>query len=94
MNYVSHEYGIVIEGCSYEDLKKVLPFDKENGCIKFGKKFVETHPWNPEYIFVSYGDANLVSATPFPKHKGQARAFQKRIGKIGKARWGIIVTER
>jgi hypothetical protein len=94
MNIRSYEYGILVTGCSYSKLKKIFPVEKGlfDGFATFNGKDIETHPWNPKYIFVSYGDAKPGKA--IPKHRGRVAAFQKILGNAGKAKWGVIETER
>lgn len=93
MNVQSIEYGIIITGCEYRDLLTVLPADREFGeFATFRGKDVETHPWDWKNIFISYGDA--VHGKKLPSDKGKLAAFRKRVGKVCKAKWGLIFTER
>lgn len=93
MNIPSIEYGIIITGCEYKDLGKVLTADRElEGFVTFRGKGVETHPWDSKNIFVSYGDAE--HGKKLPSDKGKLAAFRKRVGKTCKAKWGLIFTER
>lgn len=87
-NHTSIEYGILIDGCTYEDLAKVLTVN-EDGDVTHRGKYVETPPFGKQ-LFVSYGHLD----TTFPPSNGRAEAFQKRIGKVGKAKWGVIHTQR
>ena len=96
MNHKSVEYGILISGCTYQDLRKTnffSPAYPNSLSLYWGGKGIETHPADAREIFISYGKAEPGIAIPVDEER-KTETFQALIGNLGKATWGIIHTER
>ena len=109
-NEKSEEYGLLIEEISYDDIRKAgakSDSDAERDpdhCVSVYGMWVETHPWNPDYIFISFLPDNECFGTdrygkrlPIPRQTPRAqqirRWFRRHLPKT-RLKWGVIFTER
>jgi hypothetical protein len=93
MNIKTVEYGLKINNITYDDITLILPLSSDDICSEIYGMTIETHPWNPDYIFISWGELE----EDFPKKPKRANQiikwFKKHLPKA-KLKWQIIYTER
>lgn len=106
-NCKAEEYGLLIKGIDYDDIRKAGarpdpdtewdPFT----CVYIYGRAVETHPWDTDNIFISFlpdgqcGEDKV--SRPIPRQTPRARQIRRWFRRhLPKARlkWGIIRTER
>jgi hypothetical protein len=108
MNERVEEYGLLISGVSYEDIRKAkpspLPEEEQDPdlCVEIYRMAVETHPWDIDQIHISFLPENQFFGPgelprPIPRQPPRARQIRRWFKRnLPKARlkWGIIRTER
>lgn len=108
-NEKSEEYGLLIEEIDYNDIRKAFGKPEEgqewdpHHCVSVYGMWVETHPWDPAYVFISFlldgecGTDRYDKRLPIPRQTPRARQIRRWFRRhLPKARlkWGIIHTER
>ena len=88
MSVPSIEVGLLIKNVNFEEIKEAAK-DKE---IIYGI-YYETHPWNGDYIFMSWGDLGDTMPKEPQRAKQVRKWFRKHLPKA-KLMWQIIRTER
>lgn len=95
-NVQSIEFGLLINKVTYEEIGKAANHKPEgywDDCVRIYNLVIETHPWNPDYIFVSWGELGDTVPEEPPRAKQIRKWFEKRLPKA-KLKWQIIRTER
>jgi hypothetical protein len=108
MNEKAEEYGLLITGVSYDDIRRAkpspLPEEEQDPdlCVEIYRMAVETHPWDIDLIHISflpghlfYGPGELPRPIPrqTPRAQQIRRWFRRHLPKA-KLKWDIIRTER
>ena len=97
-NVLSKEYGLLVDSVSIEDVADAFRVDVYDFYADYnipGTEYdVETHPMEPNYIFVSFG--HLRGKLP-QEPTEQTRPIRKWFATFlpgAKLTWGVIKTER